>query len=583
MGFKLNPFSKKPKDEEPLPLEQYEASEQKILGLVTKKEAKLLAIAGTGFLLDSYDLFIINLVSPILAYLYWGGLTGHQDYPSGIRGVVNAATNIGNIMGQLLFGFLGDFFGRKFVYGKEMMVVIIATILIICLPDRIPTPTAKMMWLFAFRVMLGIGIGGDYPMSASITSEQSLINRRGALLAWIFSNQGWGTLAGCVATLIILACFEKPLNDRGEYTKLNGVWRIQFGIALFPAVIVLIPRLRMQESEQFKNSKNMKSPGEGDLDSASQIELHDLKKKESLTAEFTTSSPSTASLSDKKNPGSVHIRPNNEVAPSSAPSRAPSTTSVESNTEGKESDIQTGSSFVSYFKEWRHAKLLIGSALSWFLLDIAFYGINLNQSVILQEMGFNKGVNEYHILQKNAIGNLIIAVAGYIPGYWVSVVLIEVMGRKWIQIQGFLICCLLFGVLAGTWETISTGGRFACVALAQFFFNFGPNTTCFVIPAEVFPSRVRAFSHGICAACGKAGAILSALLFNKLTEVIGFGNVLWIFFGCMVAGAVVTLILPETANRDADLIDRLEIAAMQQGRTSIIDRSEKWAWWKHGI
>lgn len=104
---------------------------------------------------------------------------------------MNAGSNIGNIIGQLIFGFLGDAFGRKFVYGKELIVCIIGTILVISLPNSIPTPTLKMIWIFCFRVVMGVGIGGDYPMSASIVSERSHLQKRGQLLAWIFSNQGW--------------------------------------------------------------------------------------------------------------------------------------------------------------------------------------------------------------------------------------------------------------------------------------------------------------------------------------------------------------------------------------------------------
>jgi hypothetical protein len=95
----------------------------------------------------------------------------------------------------------------------------------------------------------------------------------------------------------------------------------------------------------------------------------------------------------------------------------------------------------------------------------------------------------------------------------------------------------------------------------KFFFNFGPNATTFIIPAEVFPSRVRGFSHGLSAAVGKFGAILSALLFNYLSgpTVIGLPNVLWIFFACNVLGATITFFLiPETKNRDADVIDYQE-------------------------
>jgi PHS family inorganic phosphate transporter-like MFS transporter len=111
-----------------------------------------------GFFLDSYDLFIINLVSPVWTYEYWGGLTnspkgGH--YPAGLRGLVNAAANIGNIFGQLSFGFLGDLFGRKFVYGKELIVCIIGMTLVISLPNSIPTPTLKMIWIFCWRLLMG--------------------------------------------------------------------------------------------------------------------------------------------------------------------------------------------------------------------------------------------------------------------------------------------------------------------------------------------------------------------------------------------------------------------------------------------
>jgi PHS family inorganic phosphate transporter-like MFS transporter len=46
-------------------------------------------------------------------------------------------------------------------------------------------------------------------------------------------------------------------------------------------------------------------------------------------------------------------------------------------------------------------------------------------------------------------------------------------------------------------------------------------------PAEVFPTRFRASAHGISAASGKLGAIISSLGFNALTSSIGTPNVLW--------------------------------------------------------
>ena len=100
-------------------------------------------------------------------YRYFGGLQKKKSpaIPVLLRGAVNAAANIGNIIGQLSFGFLGDAFGRRFVYGKEMIIMIVGVILIISLPNHgIKSAVHKMWYLFGFRVLMGIGIGGDYPM-----------------------------------------------------------------------------------------------------------------------------------------------------------------------------------------------------------------------------------------------------------------------------------------------------------------------------------------------------------------------------------------------------------------------------------
>ncbi|KAG6334243.1 hypothetical protein ID866_4849 [Astraeus odoratus] len=211
--------------------------------------------------------------------------------------------------------------------------------------------------------------------------------------------------------------------------------------------------------------------------------------------------------------------------------------------------------FVEYFSEWRHAKILIGTCTCWFLLDIAFYGINLNQNVVLQTIGYDGSTGTaWEKLFKISTGNIIITALGFVPGYYVSVLTIEKLGRKVIQIQGFFMTALFLGILAGKFTALSKPSFIVCFAFLQFFFNFGPNTTTYCYPAEVFPTKYRASAHGISAACGKAGAIISALVFNTLTSKIGTPAVLWIFFGCSLLGAGFTLLLPEVAGRDPDVI-----------------------------
>lgn len=266
-------------------------------------------------------------------------------------------------------------------------------------------------------------------MSAAIVSERGHLHHRGALLGLIFSNQGWGTLAGSIVSVVVLACFQTALNDRGEYSQLNAVWRIQIGLALVPALLVLPFRLTMPEGKKYLQSQELNFTSSSSKSSKSTLEK-DGKPKQQQSQDLPTG---------EDIPDIEHLK-----------------------------HRQTKwTTFLIYFREWRHLKVLLGTSLTWFLLDIAFYGINLNQSVILSEIGFNTGKNEYQKLRKNALGNLIIAAAGYVPGYFVTVALVERLGRKWIQIQGFLACALLFGVLAGDFNHMSTAGRFVCFALAQ--------------------------------------------------------------------------------------------------------------------
>jgi len=115
-------------------------------------------------------------------------------------------------------------------------------------------------------------------------------------------------------------------------------------------------------------------------------------------------------------------------------------------------------------------------------LDIAFYGINLNQNVVLEEIGYDgSSGSPWNRLFKVSTGGLIITALGFVPGYWVTVLTIEYLRRKWIQIQGFLLAALMLGILAGKFHELSSVAFILCFALLQFFFNFGANT---VIPLK---------------------------------------------------------------------------------------------------
>lgn len=92
--------------------------------------------------------------------------------------------------------------------------------------------------------------------------------------------------------------------------------------------------------------------------------------------------------------------------------------------------------------------------------------------------------------------------------------------------------------------------------ISQFMLTVGPNCTTFLIPAEVFPTRVRGTAHGISAAAGKCGAILTSFAFGTVEDAISLEGVLGLFSGVMLLTALVTLWIPEAKGQSLEGIER---------------------------
>lgn len=162
----------------------------------------------------------------------------------------------------------------------------------------------------------------------------------------------------------------------------------------------------------------------------------------------------------------------------------------------------------------RHGRDLFSCAASWFLVDVVFYSSNLFQSQFLHPDS-KKIPNAFQDAYKVARFQALFAVCSTIPGYWATVILIDRIGRVKIQIMGFFfmaICLFAAGIPYNRyWQINKNVGFLFLYGLTFFFSNFGPNTTTFIVPAELFPARFRSTCHGISAAFGKVGAIIGTV------------------------------------------------------------------------
>uniref|UniRef100_A0A0E0PX62 H(+)/Pi cotransporter n=1 Tax=Oryza rufipogon TaxID=4529 RepID=A0A0E0PX62_ORYRU len=167
----------------------------------------------------------------------------------------------------------------------------------------------------------------------------------------------------------------------------------------------------------------------------------------------------------------------------------------------------------------QHGRDLFACAAAWFLLDIPYYSSTLFQSQIYRPLFPAPGlINAFQEAFNVAKFQAVIAVASTIPGYFVAVLLIDRVGRRRLQMTGFLLMAVFLFALAGPYDGYwrdhgAHAGYIVLYSLTFFSANLGPNTTTFILPAELFPARFRSTCHGLSGAAGKLGALVGSIGF----------------------------------------------------------------------
>ncbi|KAL5784661.1 hypothetical protein ACOSQ2_007053 [Xanthoceras sorbifolium] len=475
-----------------------------------------IVIAGMGFFTDAYDLFCISLVTKLLGriYYYEEGSKTPGSLPGNVAAAVNGVAFCGTLAGQLFFGWLGDKMGRKRVYGMTLMLMVICSIASGLSFGK--DPKAVMATLCFFRFWLGFGIGGDYPLSATIMSEYANKKTRGAFIAAVFAMQGFGILAGGMFAIIASATFKAKFPApiyavdpiQSTVPEADYLWRIIVMFGAIPAALTYYWRTKMPETARYtalvaKNAKQAAS----DMAKVLQVDLEAEQHK------------------------------------------------VEQITQEKKNDFGL---FSSQFLH-HHGLHLLGTASTWFLLDIAFYSQNLFQKDIFSAIGWipkAKTMNAIEEVYRIARAQTLIALCSTVPGYWFTVALIDKMGRFAIQLMGFFFMTVFMFALAipyHHWTLPDNRIGFVVMYSFTFFFaNFGPNATTFVVPAEIFPARLRSTCHGISAAAGKAGAMVGAFGFLAATDAIGVRKVLLILGFVNLLGLMFTFLVPESKGKSLE-------------------------------
>ena len=363
--------------------------------------------------------------------------------------------------------------------------------------------------LAIWRFFLGVGCGGVYPLAATLTAESTASQTaeyRAKLVALTFSMQGVGYLsAPSIAYVLVLGL--------GEESDL--AWRALLGMGCIPGLFLLFNRLFLKCKGCRRSSRDIHQ------ETLEDSSVNDLERPLVMEPETSASSLTTVITEDGESsvlPFDDDFGVNVEVQ-----------SSIDDNT-------PSPNIFDHIRREENIVIKLCGTAGTWFLFDVLFYGNALFERVILTEaFGDSETVSK-------AIQDQIIIALIALPGYFISVAAVGQISPKYIQIQGFFVMAILYAVIGFFFECLK---NYRCILVALygltfFFANFGPNATTFMLPSLTFSSTCRSTLNGVSAASGKTGALLGATAFAPLAEHLGDQSVMIICAAISVVGLIIS-------------------------------------------
>lgn len=189
----------------------------------TKRQVAIITSSALGMCLEMMDImFIAYALSSIMNEF---NLSGKE------AGFISTATNLAMLAGGLIFGFLADRYGKIKVFSYSIIFFAVGTGLIFF--------ANTYYWLILFRVLAGLGAGGEYGIGMSLIKDE-------------FGNKNMGKYSSIIA---IFGQIGAAMAAILAGMLLAFGWRYLFLIGLVPVILAVIIRLKLDEAPIQKSSK----------------------------------------------------------------------------------------------------------------------------------------------------------------------------------------------------------------------------------------------------------------------------------------------------------------------------------------
>lgn len=204
-----------------------------------------------GNLMEWYDFAIYGYMVPIISTLFFPS----EDPLASIIATFSAfaAGYFARPIGGIIFGHIGDRYGRKAMLMLSVGMMGISTFLIGLLPTHAQIGTTAGVLLVALRILQGVSVGGEYTGSITFVLENTPPKRRGFATSWIASGGSLGFLMGSGVGTLMVSIFTPD--------QLSGwAWRLPFLCGIVIALAGYFIRRHTPEPERPDDMPIEKSP-----------------------------------------------------------------------------------------------------------------------------------------------------------------------------------------------------------------------------------------------------------------------------------------------------------------------------------
>ncbi|MGE7999017.1 MFS transporter [Lysinibacillus sp. NPDC093190] len=181
---------------------------------------KTVVASVAGLTLEGMDIMFISFAMTMIISEF------NIDFATG--GLISSVTNIGMLLGGIIFGVLADKYGRVKVFTY--------TVLLFALGTALTGLATNIEQIYIYRFIAGLGAGGEYGIGMALVAEAWPKNKQGRASSYVSVGAQYGVILAALLSAVILPTLG---------------WRALFFVGVLPVIFAFIVRKNLEESPEW--------------------------------------------------------------------------------------------------------------------------------------------------------------------------------------------------------------------------------------------------------------------------------------------------------------------------------------------